>query len=68
MEKMKIAYKIFVLTSEGKRPHGRPRRRWEDNVRLDLNEIVWEGVKWIRLAQNRDEWRAVMNSVMNFLV
>jgi hypothetical protein len=49
------AYKIFVRKPEGKRPRGRPRRRWEDNIRMDLKEIVWEGVDWIHLVQDRDQ-------------
>jgi hypothetical protein len=53
---------------EGKRPLGRPRRRWEDNIRMDLREIGWGGMDWIDLAQNRDQWRALVNTVMNFRV
>jgi hypothetical protein len=48
---------------EGKRPLGKPRRRWEDNIRINLREIGWEGVDWIYLAQNRDQWRALVNTV-----
>jgi hypothetical protein len=44
----------------------RPRRRWEDNIRMDLREIGWEGVDWIHLAQDRDQWWALVNTVMNF--
>jgi hypothetical protein len=50
---------------EGERQLGRPRRRWEDNIEMDLREIWWEGVDWIHLAQGRDQWRAVVNTVMN---
>jgi len=46
---------------EGKRPLGRPRRRWKDNIRIDLREIGWEGVDWMHLDKNRDQWRAVVN-------
>jgi len=52
-------------TSEGKRPLGRPRRRWEGNVRMDLTEIRWEAVDWVHLAEGRDQWRAHANTVMN---
>jgi hypothetical protein len=50
---------------EGKRPLGGPRPRWEDNIRMDLKEMIWEGVDWIDLAQDRGKWRAVVNTVMN---
>jgi hypothetical protein len=53
---------------ERKRPLGRPRRRWEDNIRIDLREIGWGGVDWIDLAQDRGQWRAAVNTVMNFRV
>jgi hypothetical protein len=52
--KMKDAYKIFIRNPEGKRPLGRPRCSWEDNIKIDLNERRWEGVEWIHLAQDRD--------------
>jgi hypothetical protein len=51
--------------NEGKRPLGRPRRRWEDNTRMYLREIGWEIVDWIHLAQDRDKWEAVVNMIMN---
>jgi hypothetical protein len=54
-------YKVLMEKSEGKRPLGRPRRRWEDGIRIDLREIGWESVEWIQLAQDRDRWRAVVN-------
>jgi hypothetical protein len=57
-------YKVLV----GRRPLGRPRRRWEDGVRTDLREIGLGGVDWIRLAQDRDRWRAVVSAVMNLRV
>jgi hypothetical protein len=53
---------------EGKRPLGRPRRRWVDNIRMDLREVVWDGMDWIGLAQDRDQWRALLNTVMNLRV
>jgi hypothetical protein len=61
-------YRILVGKPEGKRPLGRPRRRWEDNIRMDLREIRWGGMDWIDLAQDRDQWRAVVNTVMNLRV
>jgi hypothetical protein len=62
------AYKIFVGKPEGRRPLGRPRRRWVDNIKIDLREIGWYGVNWIDLAQDRDQWRALVNTVMNLWV
>ena len=53
---------------EGKRPLGRPRRRWEDNIKMDLQEVGCRGVDWIDLAQNRDRWRELVNAVMNLRV
>jgi hypothetical protein len=61
-------YKVLVGKSEGKRPLGRPRHRWEDGIRMDLREIGLGGVDWIRLAQDRDRWWAVVSAVMNFRV
>jgi hypothetical protein len=61
-------YRVFVGKPEGKRPLGRPRRRWEDGIKMDLRDIGWGGVEWIHLAQDRDRWRAVVNAVMNFQV
>jgi hypothetical protein len=63
MGDMKNAYKILVGQPEGKRSCRRPRRRWEDNIRMDLREIGWEGVDWMHLAQDRVQWRAVVNTV-----
>jgi hypothetical protein len=54
-----------VRKPEGKRPLGRPRRRWEDGIRMDLREIGLGGADWIRLAQDRDRWWAVVSAVMN---
>ena len=53
---------------EGKRPLGRPRRRWDDNIKMDLQEVGCEGKDWSELRQNRDRWRALVNAVMNFRV
>jgi hypothetical protein len=61
-------YKVLVGKPEGKRPLGRPRRRWEDGIRVDLREIGLGGVNWIQLAQDRDRWRAVVSAVMNLRV
>jgi hypothetical protein len=61
-------YKILVGKPEGKRPLGRPRRRWEDGIRMDLREIGLWDVDWIRLSQYRDRWRAVVSAVMNLRV
>jgi hypothetical protein len=61
-------YKVLVGKPEGRKPLGRPRRRWEDGVRMDLEEIGLGGVHWIRLAQDRDRWRAVVRAVMNLRV
>jgi hypothetical protein len=61
-------YKVLVGKPEGKRPLGRPRRRWKDGIRVDLREICLGGVHWIRLAQDRDRWRAVVSAVMNLRV
>jgi hypothetical protein len=61
-------YRILVGTPEGKRPPGRPRRRWKDNIKMDLREIGIDGANWIRLAQDRVQWRAFINAVMNLRV
>jgi hypothetical protein len=61
-------YKVLAGKPEGKRPLGRPRHRWEDGIRMDLREIGLGGVDWIRLAQDRDRWRAVVSTVMNLRV
>jgi hypothetical protein len=61
-------YKVLVGNPEGKKPLGRPRRRWEDEIRIDLREIGLGGVDWIRLAQDRDWWRAVVSAAMNLRV
>jgi len=53
---------------ERKRPLGRPRHRWEDNIKMDLQEVGCESMNWIELAQDRDKWRALVNAIMNLLV
>jgi hypothetical protein len=62
------AYRILVGKPEGNRPLGRPRRRWEDNINMDLREIGWSGMDWIDLAEDGDQWRALVNTVMNLWV
>jgi hypothetical protein len=62
------AYRILVGKPGGKRPLGRPRRRWVDNIKMDLREIGSAGVDWIDLAQDREQWRALFNTVMNLRV
>ena len=62
------AYKVLVGKPEGKRPLGRPRRGWVDNIRMDLQELGCGYVDWIGLAQDRDGWRKLVNAVMNFRV
>jgi hypothetical protein len=59
---------IFVGNPEEKRPLGRPRRRWVDNIKMDVREIGWDGMDLIDLAQDRHQWRALVNAVMNLQV
>jgi hypothetical protein len=61
-------YRVLVGRPEGKRPWGRPRRRWEDNIKMDLREIGINRENWIQLAQDRVQWRACVNTVMNLRV
>jgi hypothetical protein len=61
-------YMVLVVKSEGKRPLGRPRRRWEDNFEVDLKEFGCVGMDWIELVLDRDRWRALVNTVMNLRV
>jgi hypothetical protein len=68
MGEKRNAYRILVGKPEGKRSLGRPRRRWEDNIKMDLREIGWGDMDWIDLPQDRDQWRALMNTVMNLRV
>ena len=60
--------RVSVGKPEGKRPFGRPRYRWEDNIKMDLQEVGCGGMDWAQLAQNRDRWRALVNAVMNIRV
>jgi hypothetical protein len=62
------AYTTLVGKPEGKRPLGKPRRRWEDNIKMNLREVGWEGMDWIDLTQDTDQWRALVNTVMNLRV
>jgi len=59
-------YTVLVGKSEGKRPLGRPRRRWEDNIKMDLQGTACKGMNWIFLAQDRETWRQLVNTAMNF--
>jgi hypothetical protein len=68
MGEKRNAYRILVGKPGGKRPLGRPRRRWVDNIKIDLREIGWDGMGHINLAQDRDLWRALVNTVMNLRV
>jgi hypothetical protein len=67
MGERKGAYRILVGRAEGRRPLGRPRQRWEDNIKMDLQEVGW-CMDWIELAQDRDKWRALVNAVMNLRI
>jgi hypothetical protein len=62
------AYRALVGEPEGRRPLGRPRRRWKNNIKMDLRDVGWEGIDWMYLAQDRDRWRALANTVMYFRV
>ena len=61
-------YRVLMGKREGKRPLGGPRRRWEDNIKMDLQEVVCGGMDWTELAQDRVRWRALVSTVMNFRV
>jgi hypothetical protein len=61
----RVAYRLLVGKPEGKRPLGRPRFRWVDNIRMDLGGVEWGDVDWIGLAKDRNRWRALVNSVLN---
>jgi hypothetical protein len=61
-------YRVLVGKSEGKRPLARPRRSWEDHIKMDLQDVGCGGMDWIELAKDRDRWRALVNAVMNLRV
>jgi len=68
IEERRGVYRFLVGKPEGKRPLWRPRRRWEDNIKMDLQKVGCGGMDWIDLAQDRDRWRAFVNAVMNLRV
>jgi hypothetical protein len=68
MGEKRNAYRILVGNPEEKRPLGRPRRRWVNNIKMDRREMGWDGMNLIDLAQDRDQWRALVNAVMNLRV
>jgi hypothetical protein len=62
------AYRALVGKPEGRRPLGKPWRRWKDNIKMYLREVAWGGMDWINVAQDRDRWRALVNAIMNLRV
>jgi hypothetical protein len=62
------AYRILLGKPEGDRPLGRQRLRWMDNIKIDIREIGWDGMDWINLVRDRDQWRALVNTVLNLRV
>ena len=68
MEVSRNAYRVLVGKPEGKRPLGRPRRRWEDNIKMDLREVGCDPGEWIDLAEDRDQWRGYVRGVINLRV
>jgi len=68
MEEKRCVYRVLVGKPEGKRPLGRPRHRWEDNIKMDLHEVGSGSIDWLKLAQDRDRWQALVDAVMNLQV
>jgi hypothetical protein len=68
MGERRSVYRVLAGKPEGKKPLGRPRRRWEDNIKMDLQEVGCGGIDWIQPAKDRDRWRALANAVMNLRV
>jgi hypothetical protein len=68
MRERRTAYRILVGRPGGRRLLGRARHRWVDNIKMDIREIGWDGMDWISLAEDRDQWRALVNTVMNLQV
>jgi hypothetical protein len=68
MGEKRNVYRILVGNSEGKRPLGRPRCRWVDDIKMDLREIGWDGRDWLDLAQDREQWRTLVSAVINLRV
>jgi hypothetical protein len=68
MEEKRNTYKILVGKPEGKRPLGRTKRSWVDNIKMDVREVGWDGVDWIDMAQDRGQWRALVNAALNLRV
>jgi hypothetical protein len=66
MGKNRVVHRVLVGKPEGKRPLGRPRNRWEDNIKMDLQEVAGGRGDWMELAQDRDRWRALVGTVKNF--
>jgi hypothetical protein len=68
MGEKRSAYRILVGRAEGKRPLGRPRHSWKDNIMMDLGDIGWDVVDWINVTQDRDQWRVLVDTVINLQV
>jgi hypothetical protein len=68
MQEVRGVHRVLVWNPEGKRPLGRPRRRWENNIKMNLRKVEYGSMNWIELAQDRDIWRASVTAVMNLRV
>ena len=68
MEERRVVYRVLVGKLEGRRPLGRPRHRWEDNIKMDLQDVGCGGMDWIELSQGKDRWWALVNAVLNLQV